>query len=273
MRTPCEGPINPIGISSYVSELYSKSWNEAVAKRCFDTEFLVINPLVTPQFPISRAFEEGRIVKVFTSASIDDELHSLASSGSAVITDSNSYFKNLDDGLKQNPDVVFLDSPNERLDLLPSYRFVAVGGSFDQLHNGHRKLLSFCAALCSERITVGVTGDAMLTTKSYQEIIDAFPKRYESVHSFLSMIKPSLKLNIVEINDPFGPAITDPQLEAIVVSSETITGGFKINQIREQQGMNLLKVFVLNRGDSAILSSTFLREQKYLAHVQSSCNK
>jgi pantetheine-phosphate adenylyltransferase len=262
--------VNPIAVTSYVSELYSKSWNEAVAKKCFDIEFLVVNSLVTPQLPISRVFQEHEIVKVFSSNPRDPELMDLSSRSSTQIVDCNTYFKSLEDGLKQNPDVIFLDAAYERLDVLPSYRFVAVGGSFDQLHNGHRKLLSLSATLCSERITVGVTGDSMLAAKSYQEMIDAFPKRHESVRLFLAHIKPSLQLNIVEINDPFGPAITDPLLEAIVVSSETITGGFKINQIREQQGMNLLKIYVLNRGDSAILSSTFLREQKFLASLQSS---
>lgn len=230
----------------------------------------MLHSLITPQLPITRVFQENTIVKVFSSMACDEELTTLCSQASTQIIDNGTYFKSLEDGLQQNPDVVFLDAAYERMDVVPSFRYVAVGGSFDQLHNGHRKLLSFTAALCSERVTVGVTGDSMLASKSYQDMIDTFPTRYESVRSFLSQIKPSLELNIVEINDPFGPAITDPLLEAIVVSSETITGGFKINQIRQQKGMNLLKIYVLNRGDSAILSSTFLREQKFLATVQQS---
>ena len=37
---------------------------------------------------------------------------------------------------------------------------------------------------------------------------------------FLHAIKPSIALNIVTIDDPFGPTITEPDLDAIVVSTE-----------------------------------------------------
>lgn len=257
---------NHITIYSYVSELYSKAWNEAVSRRCFDTEFIVLHPLLTSEISINNILNNENVVKIFTPNASDAEW-SVAVPTSTQIIDTATYMKSLEGGLAQNDDVKFLDSYKEVLEGTPLFRNVAVGGSFDQLHNGHRKLLSFAAAICTDRLTVGLTGDSMLKSKSHQELIDSFEDRFECVRSFLSFIKPSIQLNIVEINDPFGPAITDSTLEAIVVSSETITGGFKINQIRKEKEMNPLKVFVLNRGDSAILSSTFLREQKYLATI------
>jgi len=59
--------------------------------------------------------------------------------------------------------------------------------------------------------------------------------RLDSVRQFASDIKPSLQFNIVPITDPFGPAVTDSQLECIVVSSETVSGASSINVKRTEQ--------------------------------------
>ena len=43
-----------------------------------------------------------------------------------------------------------LDAPT------PTYSHVVLGGTFDHLHNGHRRLLTLAALVASEEITVGV---------------------------------------------------------------------------------------------------------------------
>lgn len=42
--------------------------------------------------------------------------------------------------------------------------------------------------------------------------------------------------------DAWGPAITDPDIEAIVVSPETLSGATAINDKRKEAGMKLLAV-------------------------------
>ena len=47
-------------------------------------------------------------------------------------------------------------------------RKIAVGGTFDRLHVGHKKLLSLAAMLCAEfsgTLVVGVTDDALVGHK------------------------------------------------------------------------------------------------------------
>ncbi len=39
-----------------------------------------------------------------------------------------------------------------------SFAHVAVGGTFDRLHVGHRLLLAATALICSEKLYIGVTG-------------------------------------------------------------------------------------------------------------------
>jgi pantetheine-phosphate adenylyltransferase len=41
----------------------------------------------------------------------------------------------------------------------------------------------------------------------------------------MELFKPSLVYYIVPINDIYGPTATDPNIQALVVSKETVSGG------------------------------------------------
>lgn len=62
-----------------------------------------------------------------------------------------------------------LDSPRDAL----LYPGVAVGGTFDRMHAGHRLLLVVAALACSRRIYIGVTGDLLLANKQACPPLDA----------------------------------------------------------------------------------------------------
>lgn len=260
LRITSSGDASASLIYNYVSELYSKSWNEAVAKKSLGLNFLVLHELLAPDF--LKQLEENKIGRIFTSHPTSD----LCDLWKGVdVRDTKVFAQPLRQGLAANPLVTFLDgAANDPCTITKSmiFDYVAVGGSFDQLHNGHRKLLSLAAAVCAKELTIGITGDAMLVNKAHQSLIEPLSDRISHVRGFLSFMKPTLALNVVEINDPFGPAVTDPCLQAILVSSETIVGAFKINHIRREKGMNALHILVIGRADAAILSSSFLREQK-----------
>ena len=42
----------------------------------------------------------------------------------------------------------------------PRYDRVVLGGTFDNLHNGHRRLLTMALRVCREQLTIGVVSDA-----------------------------------------------------------------------------------------------------------------
>lgn len=76
-------------------------------------------------------------------------------------------------------------------------------------------------------------------------------------------------IEIVEINDPFGPTITNPQIQALVVSEETRGGGLMVNQKRREKGWSELDVFAVGvvmegGGDQAgeKMSSTEIRMRR-----------
>jgi phosphopantetheine adenylyltransferase len=97
---------------------------------------------------------------------------------------------------------------------------VAVGGTFDHLHIGHKLLLTMFAFVLGRRhpstpattpsvLTVGITGDALLKNKKFSEYLESWKARQESVHDFLSSLvylgsSNDGRIQVQEINDP-GP--------------------------------------------------------------------
>ncbi|OTF69849.1 bifunctional coenzyme A synthase-like protein [Euroglyphus maynei] len=151
------------------------------------------------------------------------------------------------------------------------YDNVCIGGTFDNLHNGHKILLSTAQLKCNRSLTIGVTNEQMLKTKTLPELIEPCEKRIHSLNEYLNDIDPYIHYNVCEISDPFGPAIVDQTLEAIIVSEETIRGGEKINEIRLSKGMKPLKIDVIkllqedhkeNKVEENKVSSSSLRMRK-----------
>lgn len=70
----------------------------------------------------------------------------------------------------------------------------------------------------------------MIHSKLLWELIENIDVRIKNVKDFLSNICSEIKCDVVPICDPFGPAITDPTMELIIVSEETIRGAQKINK-------------------------------------------
>ena len=167
------------------------------------------------------------------------------------------------------------EEPAKRCNAKPHYS-VAVGGTFDHLHIGHKLLLTMTALVLefdhkkTRTLTVGITGDALLKKNQYIEVLQDWNQRQASVRDFLLSIldwhAPSdptgrtydqktnarsvrddlssgLTINYVEIFDAFGPTITDEKISALVISGETRSGGKAVNDRREEKGWAPLEVF------------------------------
>ena len=160
---------------------------------------------------------------------------------------------------------------------------VAVGGTFDHLHAGHKLLLTMTALVLEpytpsesnrkRTLTVGITGDQLLKKKEFVNEMQDWDQRQQIVGKFLSSFlmldspsraplttsratspdtgartvrdefKSGLVINYVEIFDPFGPTITDEEISALVVSAETQSGGKAVNDRRSEKGWVALEVF------------------------------
>ena len=135
---------------------------------------------------------------------------------------------------------------------------VVLGGTFDHLHVGHRKLLSVAVLICRTRMVVGVTHDCMLAHKANAHLIQPFDERCHAVRDFVSSMNPALELDIVAIKDIYGPTVSDPSLNAIVVSSETAPNAEKLNEERVRRRMHPMAVISLARVSA--VSSSVIRD-------------
>lgn len=69
------------------------------------------------------------------------------------------------------------------------------------------------------------------------ELIEPYELRAAKLREFLEDVKPSLHYDIVPLVDPYGPSITDPDLQCLVVSEETRRGGEAVNKKRLENVM------------------------------------
>ncbi|KAJ6084154.1 hypothetical protein N7486_010954 [Penicillium sp. IBT 16267x] len=170
--------------------------------------------------------------------------------------------------------------PKDQPSLEPHYS-VAVGGTFDHLHLGHKRLLTALALALEpldrtnqdrERLlTIGVTGDALLVNKKFAECLESWEERFQSTAAFLAaimdfsgngsprvertrtsddkgqvvimQIQPNLIYKFVEFFDVCGPTVTDENISALVVSKETSAGGAFVNEERAKKGWSRLSIF------------------------------
>ena len=129
-----------------------------------------------------------------------------------------------------------LSIPESNLpDSLRSYNETALGGTFDNIHNGHRLLLTQSALITKSRILVGIANGPLLASKVLPELIKPVDVRIASVERFLSDVNPWIEHNVVEITDVYGPTAWDSKLECLVVSPETARGGQKVNAERKRK--------------------------------------
>lgn len=240
-------------------------WNEALLKKRHDLDLTVINDNLGAVFHPSRFLSAE-----FTQDHMQLVTHNIAKwqqdyTSQIIPTSSVKGYEAFQKGITENT-IRFIGFPSlsPTYSLKPlRYEFVALGGTFDHLHNGHKTLLSVGSALCSTQMTIGITATSMLTKKSNADLIEDFQTRSQNVRTFLHTFRgDDMAIDIHELNDGMGPAVVDTRLQAIVVSSETILGAFKINEVRKERKMNALEVIVISRKDPVVLSSSFLRMQE-----------
>lgn len=146
----------------------------------------------------------------------------------------------------------------------PSYDYVAVGGTFDHLHSGHKLLLTTAALYTLQKLRVGVTGDALLQKKKFAEHLQPNAARKKAVSDFLHRIRGDVEFEIETIEDVSGGTDTIPDVKAIALSPETEKSLDIINELRKKNG-NLeplagIRIPFVRTSTGDVISSTRLRQ-------------
>lgn len=116
---------------------------------------------------------------------------------------------------------------------------VAMGGTFDILHDGHKALLEAAFALRPETVLIGLTTDRF----ARESRADVHPYAVRERNLARHLRSRGLRAFTIEpIDDAFGPADDLPDLDALVVSAERAPVGKALNDARAEKGLRPLEV-------------------------------
>ncbi|CAJ36417.1 phosphopantetheine adenylyltransferase [Methanocella arvoryzae] len=142
---------------------------------------------------------------------------------------------------------------------------IAVGGTFQPLHDGHKLLLRTAYNLGAD-VDIGLTSDDMATGKRTRDV-ETYGEREKAVRDWVKK-EFGIEPHIMKIDDPYGKTLVQ-DYDYIVVSPETYPTAVKINQIRKEKGMKPIKVvrveYVLAE-DGRPISSTRIVEGEIDSH-------
>ncbi len=122
----------------------------------------------------------------------------------------------------------------------------AVGGTFDELHRGH-KILIGKAFEVAETVVIGLTSDAFVAKMGKPHLTASYADRKSELENFLDALGLAGRYVIVPLDDALGRTMAAADgLDALVVSQETEPTALAINVKRKKAGMQPLKIFTVN---------------------------
>ena len=145
---------------------------------------------------------------------------------------------------------------------MKKYNKVAVGGTFDELHRGHKALISKAFEV-GEKVVIGLSSDEFVSKMSKAHKTASYADRLKELHVYLERAGLANRAEIVPLNDPYGLTISGKGLDALVVSKETEVISEKINEIRNKAGLSALRIVTVNmvQAENSIpISTTRIRK-------------
>jgi pantetheine-phosphate adenylyltransferase len=142
------------------------------------------------------------------------------------------------------------------------FKTVAVGGTFDQLHRGHKALLKK-AFETGEKVLIGLCTDEFVEKMKKPHAVAPYDQRLEDLRIFLLINGWLDRAEIVPLNNAYGVLLSKAPVEGLIVSRETQPMGTQINRRRKERSLPPLKIAAINMIPSenkAPISTTRIRQ-------------
>jgi pantetheine-phosphate adenylyltransferase len=89
-----------------------------------------------------------------------------------------------------------------------------------------------------------------------------YEERLKELKNFLGSLGVAERAEVIPLNNPFGPTVTDTCIKALVVSEETKSTASRINEQRAKKELNPLAIVTINMvpsEDCSPISTTRIR--------------
>ena len=146
---------------------------------------------------------------------------------------------------------------------MTQFDLVAMGGTFDIIHDGHMALLNKSFSI-SSKVIIGLSSD-QLATKRGKNLVNDYSKRLLSLKDVIDQNFPNSLYEISKLEDDFGPAVIEDSVKALVVSEETSTNGMKLNELRADRNLPPVEIIVIPivlAKDGKAISSTRIKNSE-----------
>ena len=126
---------------------------------------------------------------------------------------------------------------------MSKFKLVALGGTFDLIHRGHIELLKKGFSI-SSKVIIGLASDE-LAKKKGKELLHNYSQRYTVLEDTIRKNFPNVEYEISKLENDFGPAVLEKEVEALIVSEETAFQGEELNRLRKQRKSTPVEVVVV----------------------------
>jgi len=128
---------------------------------------------------------------------------------------------------------------------MKQFKKIAVGGTFDKLHKGHKTLLDKAFEV-GDKVVIGLSSDDFVSKMGKPHETAPYIERRKELEDCLEELGLGERAEIVILNDPYGLTISDKGLQTLIVSEETQKTAEKINEKRHKIGLPPLVIIAVN---------------------------
>jgi pantetheine-phosphate adenylyltransferase len=144
---------------------------------------------------------------------------------------------------------------------ISKFNHVVLGGTFDHFHKGHEVLLTKAFEI-GRKMTIGIATEKLFKKKLLAEIIEPLIVRKKSVSEFLKKKGWISRAKLISFSHFSGGADKEKEFDAIIVSKRTYPNALKINQLREKNHLQTLRIIIIPDvigDDGKLISSERIR--------------